>query len=69
MNQNRVAAARVTFLLAICLALTSSLALAQGIEFQVSPKNLKKAGPILIYAVGLKPGQAVGLRAEMGGVL
>jgi hypothetical protein len=44
-------------------------AIAHYVEFTVSPGNLKKAGPILIAASGLKPGQAVGVRTMLGGVL
>jgi len=46
-----------------------STAMAGDVMFQVSPKKLKKAGPLLISASGLKPGQEVGVRTMMGGVL
>jgi len=46
-----------------------STAMAGDVMFTVSPKKLKKAGPILISASGLKPGQEVGVRTMMGGVL
>jgi hypothetical protein len=46
-----------------------STAMAGDVMFKVSPKKLKKAGPILITASGLKPGQEVGVRTMMGGVL
>jgi hypothetical protein len=37
--------------------------------FSVSPKKLTKAGGVLLFASGLKPGQEVGVRTMMGGVL
>ena len=46
-----------------------STAVDGDLMFKVSPKKLKKAGPILITASGLKPGQDVGVRTQMGGVL
>ena len=39
------------------------------VMFNVSPGTLKKAGPVLLSASGLKPGQEVGVRTMMGGVL
>jgi len=46
-----------------------STAMAGDVMFKVSPKKLGKAGPVLISASGLKPGQEVGVRTMMGGVL
>ena len=37
--------------------------------FKVTPKKLTKAGPVLISASGLRPGQLVGLRTMLGDVL
>ena len=54
---------------ALFLLSMMSSAMAGDVMFKVDPKKLKKAGPILIYASGLKPGQEVGVRTMMGGVL
>jgi len=54
---------------ALFLLSALSMASAGDLMFKVSPKKLKKAGPILIQASGLKPGQEVGVRTMMGGVL
>ena len=54
---------------ALFLLSALSIASAGDIMFKVSPKKLKKAGPVLIFASGLKPGQEVGVRTMMGGVL
>lgn len=53
------------------LFLLSSIgtAVAGDVMFNVSPGKLKKAGPVLLFASGLKPGQEVGVRTMMGGVL
>ena len=48
---------------------TLSTVMAGDLIFKVSPKKLKKAGPVLIFASGLKPGQEVGVRTMMGDVL
>lgn len=50
------------------LFLLSSAAMAD-VMFTVSPGTLKKAGPVLLFASGLKAGQEVGVRTMMGGVL
>lgn len=50
------------------LFLLSSVAMAD-VMFKVSPGTLKKAGPVLLFASGLKAGQEVGVRTMMGGVL
>jgi len=47
-------------------ALSSAMA---DTMFTVSPKKLTKAGDVLLFASGLKPGQEVGVRTMMGGVL
>merc|ERR1712202_125623 len=51
------------------LLLTLSTVMAGDLIFKVSPKKLKKAGPVLIFASVLTPGQEVGVRTMMGGVL
>lgn len=54
---------------ALFLLSVLSIASAGDVMFQVSPKKLTKAGPVLLFASGLKPGQEVGVRTMMGGVL
>jgi hypothetical protein len=54
---------------ALFLLSALSMASAGDVMFKVSPKKMKKVGPILIQASGLKPGQEVGVRTMMGGVL
>jgi len=52
------------------LFLLSALSMASAdVMFKVSPKKLTKAAPIMLFASGLKPGQEVGVRTMMGGVL
>jgi len=60
----------IAVILGLVFLLTGlSTAMAGGLEFKVTPKKLKKAGPVLIVASGLKPGQLVGVRTMLGGVL
>jgi hypothetical protein len=54
---------------ALFLLSALSTAMAGDLTFKVAPKKLKKAGPVLFFASGLKPGQEVGVRTMMGGVL
>ena len=48
---------------ALFLLSALSIASAGDVMFQVSPKKLTKAGPVLLFASGLKPGQAYQYRA------
>jgi len=54
---------------ALFLLAALSAASAADVMFSVQPKKLSKAAPILLFASGLKPGQEVGVRTMMGGVL
>ena len=69
MVQKKRLAGIAAILGALFLLSTLSTAMAGDLMFKVTPKKLKKAGPVLIYASGLKPGQEVGVRTMMGGVL
>jgi len=52
------------------LFLLSALSVASAdVMFSVQPDKISKAVPILLFASGLKPGQEVGVRTMMGGVL
>jgi len=53
----------------VLLSALSTAAAMDHVMFQVSPKKISKAVPILLFASGLKPGQEVGVRTMMGGVL
>lgn len=53
----------------VFLLATVSTVMAGDIVFKVSPKKLTKAGPVLITASGLRPGQLVGVRTMLGNVL
>jgi hypothetical protein len=68
MNKGRIAGIS-GFLGLLFLLSTLSTAMAGDVMFQVSPKKVSKAGAILLFASGLKPGQEVGVRTMMGGVL
>lgn len=46
-----------------------SVAIAADPMLSVSPGKISKAEPILLFASGLQPGQEVGIRTMMGGVL
>lgn len=53
----------------ILLSMVSMAGAMEHITFSVSPDKISKAGNVLIFASGLKPGQEVGVRTMMGGVL
>lgn len=54
---------------ALLLVSALSAASAADVMFSVEPKKLSSAGPILLFASGLEPGQEVGVRTMMGGVM
>ena len=39
------------------LVFLASTAMAGDLTFKVTPKKIKKAGPVMLYASGLRPGQ------------
>lgn len=54
---------------ALLLLSALSVASAADVMFSVEPKKVSSAGPILLFASGLEPGQEVGVRTMMGGVM
>ena len=58
--RNRRLGSIAVILASVFLLAAVSTVMAGDIVFQVSPKKLTKAGPVLISASGLRPGQLVG---------
>lgn len=66
---SKVRLAGLSTLGALFLLASLSAAIAAEPMLSVSPDKISKAEPILIFASGLQPGQEVGIRTMMGGVL